>query len=183
MQVLSDIFAQRLSGRRALAASFVGAAFTAVCGQVAFHLPGNPVPITLQVFAVVCCGLMLGSRYGALSQLEYLVAGVAGAPVFSRFGFGPAWLIGPTGGYLVAFVAAAFVIGLIAERDVRLTFPTACIAGLAGMVTIHTIGSAWLGVYLGDALGWSKWMLGVLPFVGVDAVKVVVAALACSSRR
>ena len=139
--------ARALTGRKAIAASLMGAALTAACSPLAVHLPGNPVPITLQVFAVACCGLMLGSRLAALAQIEYLAAGLLGAPVFAGFKGGPVWLAGPTGGYLVGFVAMAFVVGLISERSAG-TFYARFIAGLVGVSVLYTFGTAWLAVWL-----------------------------------
>ncbi len=160
-------------------ASLAGAALTAVSAQIAFHLPGNPIPITLQVFAVACCANVLGSRLAALSQLEYLAAGLLGAPIFAGFKAGPAALAGPTGGYLIGFAAMAFVTGLIVERSAR-AFPDRLIAGLIGVAVLYTCGAGWLAVWLrmsGSAVPTlQSWLLGAAPFVGVDAVKVAVAA-------
>ena len=156
---------------------------TAACAQIGFHLPGNPIPVTLQVFAVILCGMMLGGRLGAISQVEYLVAGAAGAPVFAGFKGGLWALAGPTGGYLVGFVAAAFVTGMLAERLTRRSFAGLCVAGLAGVAVIYVFGRAWLAVWLRDASGLQSWALGVAPFVGIDAVKVAAAAAISKRRR
>ncbi|MCL5104388.1 MAG: biotin transporter BioY [Armatimonadetes bacterium] len=183
MQVLSQTGFRELTGRRAVAASIIGAAFTAVCAQVAFYLPENPyVPITMQTFAVVLCAMMLGSRLGALSQLEYLAAGMLGAPVFAGFKPGPAAVAGPTLGYLVGFVAAAYVVGLFIEST-RRTLASGLIAGLLGVAVIYTFGLAWLTIW-GRAIfpGWASWMAGAAPFVGLDAVKVTLAAMLCFGR-
>lgn len=88
------------------------AALTAAGAQV--EIPHSPVPYTLQTFFVLLAGALLGPRLGAVSMLAYLVAGALGLPVFSSFGFGIARLIGPTGGYLLAFPAAAFAVGHLA---------------------------------------------------------------------
>ena len=183
MNVLSRVSSYRLTGRRALVASLIGAALTAVCAQIAFYLPGKPVPVTMQVFAVICCGLVLGSRWAALAQIEFLTAGLLGAPVFAGFRAGPAALAGPTGGYLVGFVAAAFIVGFAFETASRRNFASACLAGAMGVCVIYTFGVAWLSVWLGPRFsGFVPWMIGVAPFVGVDAVKVVVAAMLCAER-
>ena len=183
MYVASQVRPWRLTGHRALLASLAGAALTAVCAQTAFYLPGKPVPITMQVFAVVCCGLMLGSRYAALAQIEFLAAGLLGAPVFAGFRAGPAALLGPTGGYLVGFVAAAFVAGLFFETARHKVLATACVAGLLGTAVIYVFGVSWLAVWQGSSFpGLAAWMTGVLPFVGVDAVKVALAAMVCVGR-
>lgn len=194
MQVFArvNIKPRTLTGYRAVIASLMGAAFTAVCAQVAFHLPGNPIPFTMQVFAVLCCGMVLGSKYGALSQIEYLVAGLCGAPIFADFKAGPIAFQGPTGGYLIGFIAAAFVMGYLMERVVDHTFFAMCLAGAVGVWTIYTCGAAWLAVWIqlfgrifqGYSFpGWSSWMLGIAPFVGIDAVKVIIAARICAGKR
>ena len=180
MQVLTRVKPAELTGHKAIIASLIGAAFTAVCAQLAFHLPGNPVPVTMQVFAVLCCGLMLGSKVACLAQIEYIVAGCLGAPVFAGFMGGPAALIGPSGGYLIGFVVAAFVIGLVMESVLERNLKTACIAGMIGVGAIYAFGVAWLSVWLrifdSSSVCWQSWALGVAPFVGIDAVKVVIAA-------
>lgn len=178
MNVLAQTRLQSIGGRRALAASLVGAAFTAVCAQIAIPLPGHPVPITMQVFAVVCCGMALGARWGAVAQLQYLAAGVLGAPVFAMGKAGPAALVGPTGGYLVGFVAGAFVIGRLLETASHRSFASSFAAGMAGVATVYVFGAAWLAVWSGpaSASGWMAWVWGSAPYIGVDAVKVAVAA-------
>lgn len=177
----SDELAAKKS--RVAAFSLLGAAFTAICAQIAFYLPGNPVPITMQVFAVLCCGLMLGSKLGALAQIEYLVVGMLGAPVFAGFKGGWAYIAGPTGGYLVGFVFAAFAVGLFAERLGRESIASRCLAALVGVVVIYTFGRAWLAVWLGDVSSLKSWMLGVAPFVGLDIAKAMLAATLCRGRR
>lgn len=183
MNVIARVKIRELTGYRALAASLMGAALTAVCAQISFHLPGNPfVPITMQVFAAVLCGMVLGGKLGALSQIEYLAAGLAGAPIFADFKAGPAALLGPTGGYLMGFVLAALVAGLVAER-LRETFAHRCVAGFLGVAVIYTFGRAWFAVWLGELTGIRSWLLGVAPFVGIDAAKVMLAAAISLRRR
>ena len=187
MRSIAQIRSETFTGYNAVAASLVGAAFTAACAQVVFHLPGNPVPVTLQVFAVVCCGLILGSRLGAIAQMEYLTAVLLGLPVFAGFKAGPAALFGPTGGYLIGFIGAAFVVGLWMEMSARRAFQVACVAGLLGVAVIYVVGAGWLSVWLrifgGESIVWSTWALGVAPFVGVDVAKVALAATICAGRR
>ncbi|MCL5103394.1 MAG: biotin transporter BioY [Armatimonadetes bacterium] len=183
MQVLSQIRPRGLTGRGALAATLIGAAFTAVCAQIAFYLPGNPVPVTMQVFAVVLCGMALGSRLAAVSQLEYLAAGMLGAPVFAGFKSGLMAIAGPTLGYLIGFVAAAYVVGLFIEMT-RRSLASAFIAGMIGVGVIYTFGAAWLAIW-GHSMfpGWISWMVGAAPFAGLDAAKVALAAMLCFGRK
>ncbi|MGQ9455937.1 MAG: biotin transporter BioY [Armatimonadota bacterium] len=171
---------QPLEGYRALLATTGGALFTAACAQASFYIPGNPVPVTLQVLGVCVCGMLLGARLGAISQIEYLVAGLLGAPVFAGFRAGPAAIMGPTGGYLIAFVPAAFLIGAVATRF-RASFHGLVFAGVLGVFVIYVFGRAWLALWLGSPSSLESWVLGVAPFVGVDMAKVVLAAVLCRS--
>jgi len=178
MRVLADIRHRQLTRREACIATFAGAALTALCSRLAFHLPGNPVPVTMQTFAVILCGLVLGSRLGAVAQLQYIAMGLLGAPVFAGIPkAGPAVLLGPTGGYLIGFVAAAYLTGLLAERS-RPTTASAMTAGLAGVAAIYSVGAPWMAIWCG--LGSSKWAglaLGIAPFAAADAAKVACAAV------
>ena len=156
-------------------------AVTALAARVAVPLPGTPVPMTLQVLAVLLAGLLLGGGYGALSQLLYLAAGLAGLPVFAST-IGLQALRGPTGGYLIAFPVAAFVAGVLSHRFNHL--PGHLLAALSGVVLIHGGGMFWLALWLGVAQNsWGvaslvrAWRLGVAPFVLVDLAKGVLAAL------
>src|ERR687889_115461 len=88
------------------------AAVTAVTAQITIPLPFSPVPFTLQVLAVILSGLLLGPRYGALSQAIYVLIGAIGVPVFAGFSGGLGIVLGPTGGYLLSYPAAAAVAGL-----------------------------------------------------------------------
>lgn len=182
MRILERSILREQSGYRAFLLTLMGAGLTAVCGQIAVHLPGNPVPITLQVFAVVLCGMMLGSRLGMLAQVEYVAMGAMGLPVFAGFKGGWFALAGPTGGYLAGFIAAAFVVGWICERAAQATFSLRVLAGFVGVAVLYTFGRAWLAIWTGDLTGLTSWVWGVAPFVGVDCVKVIAAA-AISSRR
>lgn len=125
-----------------------GAALTALCAQISIHVPPSPVPITGQTFGVVLAGASLGSVRGGASQLVYVLAGLA-LPIYAGGTHGWSILSGPTGGYLVGFVLAAYVLGRLSERggDRRLT--TAFPGYIAGQLIIFGIGVPWLKVSLG----------------------------------
>ena len=162
-------------GRRARAAVGVAAFALAVSfgGQVAVAVPLTPVPITLQTFFVILAGVMLGPRLGALSMGVYVAVGAMGAPVFSNGAGGLPWLLGPTGGYLLAAPPAAFVAGYVAGRSGQV-FRT--LAGLTlGVLTMYVGGISWLLVLTGEPLA-GVMALGVLPFVSGDVAKTLVAA-------
>ncbi|MBT8478196.1 MAG: biotin transporter BioY [Gemmatimonadetes bacterium] len=143
------------------------AALTALGARLSVPLPGLVIPMTLQPVAVLLAGAVLGSRAGAASQVLYLAAGAAGLPVFAAGG-GAAYLLGPTGGYLLAFPAAAAVAGLAGKRSS--TWPRAALwLGLA-LVVIHLGGIAWLSIIGGESLNASSLLR---PFILGDALKVL----------
>lgn len=146
---------------------------TAFGAKVAVPLPGTPVPFTLQVLAVLLAGAILGPRLGAASQALYVAVGAMGAPVFAAGG-GLAYLLGPTGGYLVAFPLAAFVAGTIAGgRDAGIL---RLLAGLvAGVAVIHAGGASWLAIVTGDP--GRAVTAGIVPFLWNDLVEVGLATL------
>ena len=155
------------------------ATFTALTARITIPLPFTPVPITLQVMAVLLAGLVLGPRGGAISQLAYLAAVAAGLPLDAR-GLGPAALLGPTAGYLLGFAPAACVAGWLAGQlqGVRVG---GFVAALAGVAVIYTCGLAWLAPGVGS-LG-TAWGLGAAPFILVDLGKALVAAAVAGSGR
>ncbi|HXI63867.1 MAG TPA: biotin transporter BioY [Gemmatimonadales bacterium] len=162
-----------LAARRAIAV-MLGAALVAIAAQIALPLPGTPVPMTLQPLAVLLVGALLGPGLGASSLLLYLALGAAGLPVFTPFGLpGVARLLGPTGGYLLAYPVAAFVVGKIAGDARR--FGRLALAALAGIVLIHLGGLAQLALLTGSLSAAAT--LGTLPFVVSDLVKVPLVAL------
>ena len=158
------------------AALVLGASLViALSAQVAIQLPFSPVPITGQTMAVLLVGALLGSRRGALAVLAYIAEGLAGLPVFAGGAAGLARLFGPTGGYLVGFVAAAFLVGWLAERGWDRRFGTTLAAMTLGNLVIYGVGAVWLAVFVG---GVSRaWSLGVVPFLPGDAIKIVLAAV------
>jgi len=149
------------------------AAAVAAASQIAIPLPWTPVPITLQPMLVILAGMLLGPVAGALSMILYLVAGATGLPVFTPLGApGIARFFGPTGGYLIAYPAAAYVAGFLALRAGSLR--GRWLAGLAGVAVIYLGGIAQLFLLNGSAL--RAVQLGVTPFAAFDIVKAFVAA-------
>ena len=163
--------------RRVIAVTAFAVA-TALSAQVFVPLPFTPVPMTLQTAIVLLAGALLGPRLGAASQIAYLGMGVAGLPVFAGAGFGLHHLLGPTGGYLLAFPVTAYVAGVIARpsgrRDLVALLRLAVGLFLASLV-ILVGGTAWLAAMTGDLAG--AVALGLVPFLIGDVVKVGLAAL------
>ncbi len=151
-----------------------GSLLIALCTQIAV---GYPVPWTGQTFAVLMVGALLGSRRGALSVLAYLMQGLAGLPVFSHGRAGLAVFFGPTGGYLVGFVLAAYVVGRLAEWGWDRRPVTTILAMMLGNVVLYGCGLAWLACLvhlLGRPLG-SVLAVGLYPFLPGEIVKIALA--------
>jgi biotin transport system substrate-specific component len=145
------------------------------------HLPIGPVPVVLQNLFVLLAGLLLGSRYGLASVLLYLLIGAMGLPVFAGGKGGIAHFLGPTGGYLVGFAAAAFVAGFISERLPR-RLVTDILAVAAGSLIIYLIGVPWLKTV--TQMTWDKaFTVGMLPFVPGDILKAAGAVLLAGPAR
>jgi len=158
---------------RALAA-LAGALAVALASQVAVPLPGTPVPMTLAPLAVVLVGGLLGPRVGAAALVLFLGMGASGLPVFAPGGLpGAARLIGPTGGYLLAYPVAAAAAGLATARGAG--WARALAAPALGLLCIHAGGAAQLVAITGSAP--QAVALGLLPFAVADTLKVAVAAL------
>lgn len=152
----------------------------ALVSQFALPLPGTPVPITLQPMVVVLAGLVLGPAAAAFSMVLYLGAGALGLPVFAPIGApGIARLLGPTGGYLLAYPFAAFVTGFLGERSRG--YAGRAVAAMAGMLALYAGGLAQLTVLTGSLERAA--VLGAAPFFALDAVKALLAALVASRRR
>ncbi|HLB03877.1 MAG TPA: biotin transporter BioY [Gaiellaceae bacterium] len=152
-----------------------GAALIAVSAQISIPLPFTPVPITGQTFSVLLVGAALGTVRGGASGLLYVVAGIAGAPVFADGSHGWAVLTGATGGYLLGFPVAAAVTGWLAERRWDRRFSSAIGAMLTGNVVIYVFGLPWLAAVLNSDLE-TTLELGLYPFVPGDVAKLYLAA-------
>ena len=154
---------------------------TAAAAQISIPLPFTPVPLTLQPMIVLLGGAALGSRLGMTSQILYLFAGAAGLPVFAASPTLPSGifrLLGPTGGYLMAYPFAAFLTGWLAERGFDRRYFTSVLAMAAGLAVIFTCGIMWLAWFAAPSgVGLSRALtVGFYPFVGVDVVKLLLAA-------
>ncbi len=145
-----------------------------ICANIAFYLPFSPVPVTAQTFAVLMTGALLGSRRGGAAVVTYLMQGIAGLPVFSAGQAGPAVLFGPTGGYLIGFVAAAFVVGFLAEKQWDRSLWTAAAAMAIGNAVIYAFGLAWLIAFIAPE---AAVVGGVFVFIPGDIIKIILAAV------
>ena len=155
-------------------ASFI--IMTALGAYVRIPLPFTPVPITLQTFFVLLCGAMLGRKLGVFAQLSYVALGAFGAPLFQGYGAGLSHLLGPTGGYLIGFIAASFLVGTLLEnkpgssRFFRILFAMSC-----GLFAIYACGIAWLK--MGYGVSFTKAVhIGFMPFVPGAVIKLIAAS-------
>ena len=167
----------------ALVATF--AALIAVCAILpAFNVTGIGVPFTLQMFGIFLAAGVLGAKRGALAVLLYLAVGTAGVPVFAEGHGGPAVWTGTTGGYLLAFPIAAFIVGAVATRVARTrpaAFPVA-VSIAAAVVTIAVVGTlGTLGMSIKLDVGLRAAWAYATPFFVADIVKGVVAAIVAAA--
>jgi biotin transport system substrate-specific component len=156
-----------------------GVGFIALLAQIAIPVPGSPVPVTGQTLAVLLIGTTYGARLGVLTLATYLLAGVAGAPIFAPSGtsanHGIDRLIGATGGYLVGMLVASLVLGYLADRKADQKFKTSFPALLLGDAIIFTFGLIWLQQTLN--LSWSQTIAaGFTPFILGEALKIAITA-------
>ena len=178
-----------------IGAVVLGAVLVAVAAQISIPLPGTPVPMTLQPMAVLLVGGLLGARFGALSLILYLAMGAAGLPVFTPTVplFGIARLLGPTGGYLLAYPIAAYATGWFSDparkrgvrepqvsglsdparkRGVQEPWGRVALGVLVGLVLIHLGGLAQLAIITGSIAGAAQ--LATWPFLLGDLLKIAV---------
>ena len=170
-----------------MAARVAGAtALTAVAAQVSITLPGSAIPFTLQPLAVLLAGVLLGARLGALSQVLYLMAGVAGASAFAWSPVllpGAARLLGPTGGFLLAFPLAAGLAGWLGDRGVTKTTLGTVVAMVAGLAVVYAGGVAWASLLVPASITLSG-LATFTPYAAADLIKVALfAPLVPAARR
>ncbi len=151
-----------------------GSLFIALFAQIAIRIPFSPIPVTGQTLAVLLIGALLGSRRGSMCVLLYLAEGSIGFPVFAGGMAGFTHLLGPCGGYLMGFVGGAFLTGLLAEKGWDRRVSTAFLAMLIGNATIYAFGLFWLVHLVGSE---RVLVLGLLPFIPGDILKLVLAAI------
>lgn len=164
-------------GLGTVAVVLAGSALVAVCSHVSLTLWFTPVPLTLQPFAVLLLGLLLGPRLAAVTLAAYLLEGATGLPVFApglALGGGMAHLLGPTGGYLMSYPAAAALVAILRRRFGR-SLAASMLSASIGDVLVLLCGMAWLTVWTHESVR-SGFALAVLPFLPGDALKVVAAA-------
>lgn len=180
------------------------AALTAVCTMISIPLPFTPVPVNLATLSMFLAGGLLGAKYGALSQTIYTLIGAIGLPVFSNFTGGIGKLVGPTGGYIIGYIAGAFVVGIVTQRSMqyfakkdtlnRTAKPQGKINAaviqilllafsmLIGMIVCYALGTAWF-VFSTNTNIASALVLCVYPFIVGDVLKITAATMLCAKLR
>jgi biotin transport system substrate-specific component len=157
----------------------VGAtAFVALCAHISLPLPFTPVPLTLQNFAVLLIGMVLGPVAGFSAMVLYLVEGATGLPVFTPYAAGGiAHLLGPNGGYLFSYPLAAATAGWVVRAMQRITTPfrSALVASIAATIPIFLLGASWFAFYAHHN-ATATWAMAIAPFVPGEIVKITAAA-------
>jgi biotin transport system substrate-specific component len=152
-----------------------GVGFISLMAQVAIPVPGSPIPVTGQTLAVLLIGTTYGARLGLMTFATYLLAGVAGAPIFAGSTHGIEKVIGATGGYLVGMLIASFLLGYLADRKADQKFKTSFPALLLGDAVIFFFGLTWLHYSLD--LSWSAtFAAGLTPFIFGEILKIAITA-------
>jgi len=153
-----------------------GTLFIAALAQIAIPVPGSPVPVTGQTLAVYLIGTTYGARLGFATFATYLLAGIAGAPVFAPAAtVGLARLTGATGGYLIGMLVAVFVLGALADRKADQKFKTSFPALILGSAIVFTFGLVWLHTSLN--LSWAQTIsAGLTPFIFGEVIKIAITA-------
>lgn len=151
------------------------AAMTAVFSQIALPLPFTPVPVNLATLAVLLGGAVLGAKRGFASQLVYVCLGAIGLPIFTKMAGGFMVLTGPTGGYLIGYILAAGLTGLLVDKLPQKPYFSP-IAMVCGIIVCYAFGTVWYVILTKSAVPQAL-LLCVVPFLPGDAVKIAVASL------
>lgn len=163
----------RTSDTALLMLSGLFAALTAICSWININLPFTPVPINLALIGPYMAGLILGSKYGALSQIVYVLLGILGIPVFAGFTSGAGVLAGPTGGFIIGYILCALICGLpMRTRNSSSRF----LLMISGLFTCYTGGLLWFIISTGTPF-YAAVTACVLPFLPGDAVKIISTAI------
>lgn len=150
----------------------------AISAQFSFNLPFSPVPITGQTLVVLLLGALLGKNRGAAAVGLYLFQGAIGLPVFAGGKSGFITLAGPTGGYLVGFIAAAYVVGILMELRYDKSLIYLGFSMLIGNIFIYIFGLFWLVQFVSEA---QAFQMGLMPFIVGDILKILVGAIVLGS--
>ena len=155
-----------------IAIAFSGSVLLALLARLSIPVPFSPVPITGQTFGILFLGAVLGSRIGTLSVIMYILEGLIGLPVFAGGSIGFLYLIGPTGGYLIGFIPAIYLVGYLSEQGWMNNFSATFVAMIYGTSIIFIFGISWLAVTAGFGTAVS---IGLYPYIPGAVIKIILA--------
>lgn len=155
-----------------------GSLLLALLARLSIPVPFSPVPITGQTFGILFLGAVLGSRIGILSVIMYIFEGSIGLPVFAGGTMGFMYLLGPTGGYLIGFLPAVYLVGYLSERGWINSFTSAFLTMIIGTSVIFIFGISWLSVTAGFG---TALLIGLYPYIPGAAIKIILATVAVYS--
>lgn len=164
---------ERQSALVTFSVAFTGSILLALLARLSIPVPFSPVPITGQTFGILFLGAVLGSRIGTLSVVLYLAEGIIGLPVFAGGSMGFLYLFGPTGGYLIGFIPAVYLVGYLSESGWANKFTTTFMTMIIGTAIIFVFGISWLAVTAGFETALT---IGLYPYLPGAAVKIILAS-------
>lgn len=165
---------ERQSALFTFSVAFTSSLLLALLARLSIPVPFSPVPITGQTFGILFLGAVLGSRIGTLSVVLYLAEGIIGLPVFAGGSMGFLYLFGPTGGYLIGFIPAVYLVGYLSEEGWTNKFTTTFMTMIIGTAIIFVFGISWLSVTAGIGTALT---IGLYPYLPGAAVKIILAAV------
>jgi biotin transport system substrate-specific component len=177
VSTLKSAFITRSTVASQISLILTGTVFLAVMAQIAFPIPGSPVPFTGQTLGVLLLGTAYGAGLGASTIAFYLLMGMAGAPIFSSGTSGIERIVGPTGGYLVGMLISSLVLGALAGRKWDQKIKTVIPTMIIGNLIIFAIGLLWLNQYTGQSWLWT-FEKGFTPFIFGEIIKIAIASTA-----
>lgn len=154
------------------------AAMTAVLSQISLILPFTPVPVNLAMLSVFMSGAMVGSKGGAVSQIVYVILGAIGIPVFAKLSAGVGIILGPTGGYIIGYIASAYITGYIIEKTGK-GFISYIFAMAIGLIACYLLGTIWFMIITGTMI-YKALTLCVIPFIPGDMLKILAGSFLAS---
>ena len=157
-----------------LAIAFSGSLLLALLARLTVPIPFSPVPITGQTFGILFLGAALGSRIGTFSVIMYIFEGLIGLPVFAGGTMGLLYLLGPTGGYLIGFIPAVYIIGYFSEQGSKNSFTFTFLTMVSGTIIIFIFGISWLTVTAGLGTAIS---IGLYPYIPGAIIKIILATI------
>ena len=158
----------------------VFAALTAILAQISIPIPISPVPLSLSLVAIFLCGGILKPQYAFSAMIVYILLGIAGIPVFGQFKAGIGHIVGPTGGYIIAYPLMAIAISLILKYVKKPSVFISAAAMAISLIICYGLGSAWLAIFIKKSF-FDAILIGVAPYVIFDLVKAVVSSIIVSS--